>query len=180
MEFFFSKFMEKLYIHPWLRNTTFVLFVERNIQAGPHVVENVMARYSRHYIIREPGDSETLGWWTNHVRKSLYVVSGAEQMRENKIFMLRDMVCTNPWLNRKDRLRSTLDGLYDQLPRFKERDPPPGSERKFPIISGCIDDQGRKIQGAKDDRALTFFMALCVMDWLLKRKMPGVDYRMFM
>jgi len=71
----------------------------------------------------------------------------------------------------------TIDMLYEQLPRFRQKDPPPGSDRKLPIISGVIDEYGKKIQGAKDDMALTFYMCLCVMDWILKEEMPGLDYR---
>lgn len=173
----FARFISELYDHPWLKSTTFVLFVERNTAAGAEALEAIMTQYKRAYIIMDQ-DGEHAGWWTTWAHKAAYCISGAEQMRENKIYFLKDAVATNPWVKKEERWKYSYDKLIEQLPRFKARTPDPttGRKRRLPIISGTINSEGKKVKGFKDDVGLSFFMALFFADNISKEKIPGLNY----
>lgn len=172
----FFQFMIGLYNHRWLKKAIFVILVERNITAGPYVVEQVMsARFNRHYIITDRV-RDISGWWTDRNTKLMYIISGAEQIREGKIFFLKDLVSMNPWITADNRAELMINKLLEQLPRFRLKEPGPGSARTLPKASGKIDENGKEIKGAKDDMAFTFFMALCILDIILKESIAGIDY----
>lgn len=172
----FDHFVTGLYKHPWLSRTIFVLFVERNLPCGPYVVEQVMEnKYPRHYIITDAVRGVS-GWWTDRHMKTEYVISGAEQLREGKLAFLQDMVCKNPWMDPRTRAAVTREKLLEQIPRFRLRDPTPGTSRSMPIMSGKIDENGRQVKGMKDDMAFSLFMTLYMVDKILKESIPGFDY----
>jgi hypothetical protein len=173
----FARFLAKLRTHPWLKNSKIVLFVERNTAAGAEALEAISQAYKNTYVLMDR-DGEHAGWWTTWAQKAAYAISGSEQMRENKISFINDPVCENPWLPKETKWEITRNKLLEQLPRYKSRLPTEGTrKRKLPIISGTINEEGKKIKGQKDDLALSFFMALFFLDNILRERIPGIDYR---
>lgn len=169
--------MEKLYKHPWLSSSIFVLFVERNVTAGPYVLEAIMdQRYTRRYIITDPIRNK-IGWWTDRHMKTEYVVAGAKQMREGKIYFLDNIVCENPWINRDIRKTQVRGKLLEQIPKFRLKEAPEGSKKKMPILSGKFDERGKQVPGANDDTALAFFMCLYFLEGITQETIPSFDYK---
>lgn len=173
----FAYFIEKLYGHPWLRNCICVLFVERNVSAGPYVLEKIMKeKCPKHYVITDQV-REVSGWWTDRAMKSEYVISGATQMREDKICFLKDMVCENPWLPYESRGQIMRNKLLEQIPRFRIKEPSENSRRVTPIITGKLDENGKKVKGVNDDLALAFFMGLYFIEGISQETIPGLNYQ---
>jgi hypothetical protein len=173
----FSFFIQKLYRHPWLSKCIPVLFVERNIAAGPYVMERIMVEQCpRRYVITDP-IRDVSGWWTSRSMKSEYVISGAAQMKEDKVCFMKDLVCENPWIPSESRADMVKNKLLEELPRFKIRPAPDNSRRITPIISGKIDDNGRVVKGQNDDLAFAFFMGLYFIEGISQETIPGLDYK---
>jgi hypothetical protein len=164
----FSYFMQKLYNHPWLDKAIFVLFVERNLPAGPYAIEEIMMKYyPRRYIIEDPVRNLS-GWWTDRHMKLEYVITGAKQMAGNKIFFLESVITECPWMTADTRANICYNKLIEQIPRFRIQE--------NGKIDGKHDENGKKVKGAKDDTALTFFMALYFLNGISNEDIPGFDY----
>lgn len=174
----FKVFIEDLMRHPWLSKAVFVLFVERNIAAGPYALEAVMEKICpRRYVIKDPVRNVS-GWWTDRNMKTEYVLSGSSQMKQDKIFFMDGMISTNPWITpREIRTETVKRKLFEQVPRFRLKEAPEGSNRRTPMITGKVDENGKRVKGAKDDLALTFFMALFFIEGISKETIPGFDYK---
>lgn len=131
-------------------------------------------KYPRHFIVTDKVRNIS-GYWTDRKMKVEYVVSGSNQMREDKISFLTDMVCRNPWLDADTRADMMIQKVLEQIPRFRLKDPPIGSNG-LPKLSGKFDENGKEVKGAKDDMAFTMFMALYMLEGILKETIPGLDY----
>lgn len=166
-----------MYNHPWLKKTIFVLFVERNIAAGPYAIERVMATKQRKYIITDP-IRDVSGWWTTHSMKSQYVVTGASEIRQNRLVFIKDFICENPWLPYDTRKEIILNKLHEQLPRFRLKPPSEvSSTRRLPLITGKLDENGKMVRGAKDDLAFITFAAIYFVVNIGAESIPGLNYR---
>jgi hypothetical protein len=163
--------------HPWLNNAICVLFVERNILAGPYVLEQIMEKRggNRHYIIRD-SIRNVIGWWTSRNMKIEYISAGSKLMRAGTICFMKDMICENPWQAAESRASLVKGKLLDQVGRFRMKREGDASRRVTPLLSGKIDENGKMVKGLNDDLAMAFFMGLYFIEGISKEMIPTLDY----
>lgn len=170
--------MQKLYYHPWLTESVFILLVERNLAAGPYAIERAMeAKFaSRTVILTDQKREHISGYWTNANLKADYIIKGARQFRQDKCVFLKDLVCENIHMDENKRASIAKKMLLEQIPRFRIKQPMPGSSRKRDIITGKLDETGKFSRTSKDDLAFAYFASLWLIDGISSEEIPNLDY----
>lgn len=136
-----------------------------------------MESKQRKYIITDP-IRDVSGWWTTYDVKSKYVVTGASEIRQNRLVFMKDFVCENPWLPHDTKREITLNKLLEQLPRFRLKPASQvSSSRRLPLITGKLDENGKMVKGAKDDLAFICFAGIFFVVNIGAETIPGLNYR---
>ena len=98
----------------------------------------------------------------------------------NSIVYMKDMICTNPFVDPSDRRKKTKAKFEEQLKRYKPVMTTPKDPQSTPkmTVSGKTDKEGRISGMFKDDLITNFALNMYLWDLLLTRKVQNFNYQM--
>lgn len=174
---FFDGFISGLKKHPWLKNAYIFLVVERNTGRESQHFDRYLQKYSNAMSIKQREDREA-GWWTHRDTKIKYAFACRQDLIMNSLFYLKDMVCTNPGVEQKDKLKRTKKKLYDQMRNYKLlgntiRDPF-ATQRE--TVSGKTNESGKITAGINDDLMFVLTGLCHMLNLFLQRLLPGITH----
>jgi hypothetical protein len=156
-----TSFIEGIKRNPWLTNARLLFFCERNTGNESGHIEKALFPYGVQ-CIRQKEDKDP-GWWTDRSLKVKYAYSARYHMVTGSVFYMKDMVCTNPFLEDPSaRLPTVTKKFSEQASRYKftyTKPTTPFAEKKV-TVSGKVNEQGKIGDGFNDDLFFTFTMAI--------------------
>ncbi len=175
---FFQEFMSGLRKHPWIDGAWLMFAAETNTghESGHLVTE--LKKMKRVYAIREKEDGE-YGWRTDNKAKVHYAWSARAKMASDAVFLMKDLVCKNPWVEKEDvRRQKVVEKFYDQMSRYQivELAQHSAATPARVTTSGKVNQEGRIQAGKNDDLFFTFTMNLGLWEYIINRSIRTLPY----
>lgn len=154
-----------------------VLCVERNTGHESGYLSDEFLKFSKTVAIAQH-ETKDYGWWTDHALKLKAAYKLRKSMAEGSLVLMKDFVCSNPWIPAEKRREKTMNKFVEQIKRYKlvenERSTPHANTKV--TVSGKVDKDG-KISGTfKDDIITMLGINLHLWDKLILREIPTFDY----
>jgi len=157
-----------------------VFVVERNTGHEASHLGRMLHHFHKVYSICQ-NDEDVPGWWTSETFKREAVENLRETFMQDAVFLSKDFVCENPFLEKHERETLTLKEFKRQLNRFQATlwvGDRPGQVPKV-FYSGKVDGDGKVNHMFNDDFIMTLVLNCAVARRFLRKKISTVPSKIY-